>query len=119
MTITDFLTPTSLFIGEIGKESEKLKEVPSFFYSEGLQITQHFAKSKDGTKIPYFQVSPENLNYNGKNKTLLTGYGGFEVSLVPYYSGVVGKGWLEEGGVYVLANIRGGENMVQNGIRQF
>ncbi len=108
MTITDFLTPTSLFMGKIGKEPEKLKEMPSFFNSEGLHITQHFAKSKDGTKIPYFQVSPKNLKYNGKNKTLLTGYGGFEVSLVPYYSGVVGKGWLEEGGVYVVANIRGG-----------
>ncbi|MEJ5167234.1 MAG: prolyl oligopeptidase family serine peptidase, partial [Thermoanaerobaculia bacterium] len=108
LSVSDYLTPSSLYIGKIVGGIEKLKEAPSFFASKNLQISQHFAKSKDGTTIPYFQVSPKNLKLNGKNKTLLTGYGGFEVSLKPYYSGIIGKGWLERGGVYVVANIRGG-----------
>lgn len=108
MVIKDFLTPPSLFYGKIGENLEKLKETPAFFNSKGLEISQHFAKSKDGTLIPYFQVSPKDMKHNGKNKTFLTGYGGFEISLLPYYSAVSGKGWIEKGYVYVLANIRGG-----------
>lgn len=108
LTITDFITPTSLYYGVVGEEPRKIKELPHFFDSSNLEISQHFAVSDDGTKIPYFQVSSKDLKYDGKNKTLLTGYGGFEVSLTPYYSGIVGRGWLSRGGVYVVANIRGG-----------
>src|SRR5690606_16166200 len=66
------------------------------------------ATSKDGTKVPYFVVRPKDLKLDGNTPTLLYGYGGFEVSLTPAYSGADGKGWLEKGGVYVVANIRGG-----------
>lgn len=109
MTVTDFLTPSSLYYGTLGKgEREKLKSLPAYFNAEGLEITQHEAKSKDGTMVPYFQVSRKGMELNGKNATLLYGYGGFEVSMLPGYSAGVGSAWLERGGVYVLANIRGG-----------
>jgi prolyl oligopeptidase len=108
MTVTDFITPTTLHMGEIGKTPEKLKSAPAFFDASNLEITQHFTTSKDGTRVPYFQVSQKGLKLDGTHPTLLTGYGGFEVSLVPTYSGVVGMAWLSKGGVYVVANIRGG-----------
>ncbi|MBP3984212.1 S9 family peptidase [Pseudoxanthomonas helianthi] len=108
LTSTDFLTPTTLSLAEIGKQPEKLKSNPVFFDASKDEIEQHFATSKDGTKVPYFLVRPKNLKFDGDNPTLLYGYGGFEVSLTPSYSGGIGKGWLEKGGVYVLANIRGG-----------
>lgn len=108
MTSTDFITPTTLYYGEIGGQPEQLKQLPSFFDSTGLKITQHFATSKDGTKVPYFMVAKEGLKLDGNNPTLLYGYGGFEISLTPNYSGSVGRAWTSQGGVYVVANIRGG-----------
>src|SRR5262249_10551928 len=87
---------------------EKLKSLPSFFDSTGLAISQHEAISKDGTRIPYFQVSRQALALNGNNPTLLYGYGGFEIPMLPNYNAGVGSAWLERGGVYILANIRGG-----------
>jgi prolyl oligopeptidase len=109
MTVTDFLTPSSLYFGTVGsKDRERLKTLPSFFNAEGLEIFQHEATSKDGTKVPYFQVGRKGLVLNGQNPTLLYGYGGFEISMLPSYSGGIGSAWLERGCVYVLANIRGG-----------
>ncbi|MFO1499158.1 MAG: prolyl oligopeptidase family serine peptidase [Verrucomicrobiota bacterium] len=109
LSVTDFLTPSSLYFGTLGREGrERLKSLPAFFKSDGLAITQHEATSKDGTKIPYFQVSKQGLELNGRNPTLLYGYGGFEISMLPNYSAGLGSSWLERGGVYVLANIRGG-----------
>ncbi|MCA9105760.1 MAG: S9 family peptidase [Planctomycetales bacterium] len=108
MTVTDYLTPTSLFYGEIGEQPEKLKSLPAFFDAEGLAISQHFATSADGTQVPYFMVAREDVELNGDNPTLLYGYGGFEISLTPSYSASVGRAWLLQGGVYVVANIRGG-----------
>ena len=109
LTITDYVTPTSLLLGTVGKGApEKLKQLPAFFEAEGLVVTQHEATSKDGTRIPYFQVSRKDLVLDGSNPTLLYGYGGFEVSMVPGYSASVGSAWLEKGGVYVVANLRGG-----------
>lgn len=109
MTVTDFLTPSSLVLGTVGAPTqEKLKSLPGFFTSDGLAISQHEALSKDGVKIPYFQVSRKDLPADGKQPTLLYGYGGFNVSQLPFYSGTLGAAWLERGGVYVLANIRGG-----------
>lgn len=78
------------------------------FDSSTLEVHQEWALSSDGTRIPYFIVHKKNLKKNGSNKTLLYGYGGFEVSLEPHYLNSIGKLWLEDGGVYVLANIRGG-----------
>jgi prolyl oligopeptidase len=109
MTVDDYLTPPTLYLGTLGKgAAEKLKQSPSFFTAEGLTATQYEATSKDGTKVPYFQVSRENLKLDGTNPTLLTGYGGFQLSRLPGYNGGVGAAWLEKGGVYVVANIRGG-----------
>ena len=109
LTITDYLTPTSLWMGSIGKgPATKLKSLPSFFDADGLVVEQREATSKDGTQIPYFLVMRESASRDGKNPTLLYGYGGFEVSLTPSYSATVGANWLEQGGVFVVANIRGG-----------
>lgn len=106
---TGFLTPDSLYWGEIGSgRRELLKQLPAFFDADGLTVTQHVARSQDGTQIPYFQVSRAGLTLDGSHATLLTAYGGFQVSRTPFYSGGLGLGWLTQGGVYVLANIRGG-----------
>jgi prolyl oligopeptidase len=104
---TDFLTPSSLFLMEKGK-AEKVKTAPKFFNADGMKVEQYQATSKDGTKIPYFLVTPKGFKADGNSPTLLYGYGGFEVSEVPRYDGVKGSAWLERGGTYVLANIRGG-----------
>jgi len=108
LTAADYLTPSTLSLAEIGQAPEQLKSMPAFFDASRDVIEQHFATSKDGTKVPYFLVRPKDLKYDGNAPTLLYGYGGFEISLTPSYSGSVGKGWLEQGGVYVVANIRGG-----------
>ena len=109
LTLTDFLTPSSLYIGTIGQpQREKLKSLPAFFETKGLEITQHEAISSDGTKVPYFQISRKGAVLEGTNPTLLYGYGGFEIPMLPGYNASVGSAWLEHGGVYVLANIRGG-----------
>jgi prolyl oligopeptidase len=109
LSSADFLTPSTLSYGMAGGGApEKLKEAPAFFEAKGLEVSQHEAVSKDGTKIPYFQVSRAGLPMNGQTPTLLSGYGGFEISELPSYSGIRGAGWLEKGGVFVLANLRGG-----------
>ena len=89
-------------------EPAKVKTMPAFFDATGIKTEQFEATSKDGTKIPYFVVTPKGLKTDGTAPTLLYGYGGFEVSEVPRYSGTIGSAWLARGGVFVLANIRGG-----------
>jgi len=108
MTVTGFLTPTTLFHGPLLGEKTALKHMPSTFDASGFEVSQHFATSKDGTRVPYFQVSRKGMKLDGKNPTLQYGYGGFEISMTPSYADTVGPGWLAQGGVYVLANIRGG-----------
>jgi prolyl oligopeptidase len=104
-----FGQPTSLSFGDLKTQKQQLlKQNPSFFDSAGLSIEQFFATSKDGTKVPYFQVAKSTVKLDGTAPTLLYGYGGFEVSQTEGYAPLVGAGWLEKGGVYVLANIRGG-----------
>ncbi|HEX5686269.1 MAG TPA: prolyl oligopeptidase family serine peptidase [Ideonella sp.] len=106
---TDFLTPDTLSLGSTGNDTlEKLKARPTFFDAAGMKAEQRFATSKDGTKVPYFIVWPKGAKADGSNPTLLYGYGGFEVSMNPSYSGAIGNGWYNKGGVFVLANIRGG-----------
>jgi prolyl oligopeptidase len=73
-----------------------------------MTVKQYEATSADGTKIPYFVLLPKGFVADGTNPTLLTGYGGFEISMVPRYSGMVGTAWGARGGVYALAHIRGG-----------
>ncbi|HVI24659.1 MAG TPA: prolyl oligopeptidase family serine peptidase [Xanthomonadaceae bacterium] len=110
ITTTNYLTPTTLVLAEPGEPDsrETLKTMPTFFDASKAVLEQHFATSKDGTRVPYFIVHPKDLKHDGTAPTLLYGYGGFEISLTPSYSGTVGKGWIEQGGVYVVANIRGG-----------
>ena len=92
LTIQDYLTPVTLSLGTAGKgAAEKLKQSPAFYDAKGLAVSQHEAVSKDGTRVPYFEVSKAELALDGKNPTLLYGYGGFEVSLTPSYSGLVGR----------------------------
>jgi prolyl oligopeptidase len=85
-----------------------VKSLPAQFDASTSVVEQHEAKSKDGTKIPYFLVRPRSMKLDGRTPTLLYAYGGFQISMTPEYSGMIGKLWLEHGGAYVLANIRGG-----------
>ncbi len=110
ITYTDFLTPTTLFYHD-PDESEEIREVrrqPEYFDASPYTVEQLEAVSKDGTRIPYFVLRPKDLEYDGTAPTILYGYGGFRVSMTPSYSGSTGLAWLEKGGVYVIANIRGG-----------
>nr|WP_051467108.1 prolyl oligopeptidase family serine peptidase [Pseudofrankia saprophytica] len=103
LNVSGYTQPATLYRGHIGTEPEIIKQAPAFFPTEGSTVSQHFAVSDDGTRIPYFVVG------TGKpGPTLLYGYGGFEVSLTPGYSGTIGRAWLARGGTYVVANIRGG-----------
>jgi prolyl oligopeptidase len=109
LTVTDFLTPSSLYLCEAGSDARlPLKSMPAFFDASPYVVEQFAARSQDGTMVPYFVVQRRDAPRDGSNPTLLYGYGGFEVSLKPYYSGITGAAWLEQGGVHVLANIRGG-----------
>jgi prolyl oligopeptidase len=103
--------PATLAMGSAadgGAEPRILKKSPTFFAADGIAVAQHEAVSKDGTRIPYFQIGPADLTADGSTPTLLYGYGGFEIPLVPGYNPVVGSAWLERGHVYAIANIRGG-----------
>ena len=104
-----FLRPDTLYVANDGGRSvEPLFALPSFFDVDGMRVEQHFATSKDGTQIPYFLVLPKDFEANGDTPTLMYGYGGFQISRTPNYSATVGHAWLERGGAYVMANIRGG-----------
>ncbi len=109
LNYADFLTPDSLYLGGTGSDArELLKSRPSFFNADGMRAEQLFAISKDGTQVPYFVVWPKGAKADGSNPTLLYGYGGFQVSQLPFYSGGFGTTWYGQGGVFVVANIRGG-----------
>ena len=102
----DYVTPSALSLGTVGGPSTLLKRLPAMFDARDLSITQQWAVSRDGTRVPYFVV--RNPKVDQPHPTLLYGYGGFEISLTPRYSPGAGAMWLERGGVYVDANIRGG-----------
>ncbi len=109
LTITDFLTPSTLFLGKAGTDTRQaLKALPAFFDASPFSVEQFEVASKDGERIPYFVIASKNLKRDGSNPALLYGYGGFEVSQLPNYSPTIGNAWLANGGVYVVANIRGG-----------
>ncbi|OMC17785.1 prolyl oligopeptidase family serine peptidase [Mycobacterium colombiense] len=104
-----FDSPSRLMRGTDDGKLEQIKSAPGFFDAENISVTQNFATSQDGTSIPYFVVRPGGPQASdGPTPTLLYGYGGFESSNTPGYSGVLGRLWLARGGTYVLANIRGG-----------
>jgi prolyl oligopeptidase len=107
--ITGFLTPSSVWIGDAAAGTLAMAKLgPTQFDASNDVVEQMEATSKDGTKVPYFVVHRKDMKYDGTNATLLNAYGGFQVSETPGYSGTIGKLWLEHGGVFVLANIRGG-----------
>jgi prolyl oligopeptidase len=139
LVATGFTTPSTLMRGSLARvpgpegsagtagvvsSHAAVKASPSFFDDAKYEVQQHFAVSADGTRVPYFQVASRDLVLDGQNPTQLSGYGGFEISRTPAYSGTVGRAWLERrtadaagtpgegphsrGGVYVVANIRGG-----------
>jgi len=108
-TYSNFLTPTTLFISSgYSKGITALKNMPEYFDAGGLEIAQYTVPSTDGTLIPFFLIHKTGVVLDGSNPTLLYGYGGFEISETPFYSGLIGSAWLERGGVFALANIRGG-----------
>ena len=125
-TDTGFLTPTTLGRGTLktAEAPTPIKSLPALFDASGLEVTQHFATSADGTHVPYFQIAAANLPLDGRNPVVLDGYGGFEISRLPAYAPATGIGWLSQTvasepapaagvavgrrGVYVVANIRGG-----------
>ncbi|KIS28746.1 prolyl oligopeptidase [Arthrobacter sp. SPG23] len=144
LVATGFTTPSTLTRGTLRRSGdgdvvsthEVVRTSPSYFDEAAYEVQQHFAVSDDGTRVPYFQVAAKDLVLDGQNPTQLSGYGGFEVSRTPAYSGAIGRAWLERrtdapaagaatagqgaagesgdapahsrGGVYVVANIRGG-----------
>ena len=108
LVVEGFRRPATLQRGVTGEATrETLKAAPSFFDASGLTVEQAFATSADGTAVPYFVVRPDELG-DGPHPTLLSGYGGFEIARLPRYDGTIGRAWLAGGGVYVVANIRGG-----------
>jgi prolyl oligopeptidase len=105
----NFITPTTLYIANASNNTFKAyKSLPAFFDASKYEINQYKAKSKDGTLVPYFMVSAKNIKYDSTNPTLIYAYGGFEISISPFYAATFGVSWLDNGGVFVLANIRGG-----------
>ena len=105
----DFLTPDALLLGNTASNTlETLKSLPALFDASGMRVEQRFAKSKDGTRVPYFIIWPKGAVADGANPTLLYGYGGFEIAMQPAYSALAGTAWYQHGGVRVVANIRGG-----------
>ena len=108
-TVEGFLTPTSLWLADtFSGETQQIKTLPPRFDASRDEVEQYWATSSDGTQIPYFVVRPRAAPPDGSTPTLMFGYGGFELAETPAYKPELGKLWLERGGAYVLANIRGG-----------
>jgi len=109
LTGSSYTMPQSLWLADAAAGTvEKLKAIPDRFDASNLVTEQFEATSADGTKVPYFVTRPRQMKLDGSNATVLYGYGGFQSSLLPAYSATMGKLWLEDGGVYVIANTRGG-----------
>jgi|KBSMisStaDraftv2_1062788.scaffolds.fasta_scaffold14021_3 prolyl oligopeptidase len=109
LSVTGFLTPSSLWLADLkGGAPNQVKSLPPKFDASNLKTEQLEATSPDGTKVPYFVVHRNDIKLDGSTPTMMTAYGGFQVSETPYYSATTGKLWLERGGAFVLANIRGG-----------
>ncbi|MGV9679641.1 prolyl oligopeptidase family serine peptidase [Nocardia sp. NPDC003482] len=107
LTTSGFTTPATLLASSVGGGTELLKQEPSFFDAAGIETEQFFARSDDGTMVPYFVIRHRDRR-GEPGPTVMSGYGGFEVSRTPAYSGASGMGWLERGGTWVMTNIRGG-----------
>ncbi|MEQ1866708.1 MAG: prolyl oligopeptidase family serine peptidase [Micropepsaceae bacterium] len=109
VTSESFLEPTALWWADAASaKTGAIRALPARFRSSTHVVEQNWATSRDGTKIPYFLVRPKKMKSDGSTPTLLFGYGGFQLSKPPVYLPEMGKLWLEHGGAYVIANIRGG-----------
>jgi len=109
VSVAGYLTPSSVWLADARTVSAlPIKSLTPRFDGSRSAVEQREATSKDGTKVPYFIMYPKGITLDGSHPTILYAYGGFEVSLTPRYDDEVGKLWLERGGVYVVANIRGG-----------
>ena len=109
LQVTGFLTPASLWLADLRSGAiSMVKALPPRFDASHLAVEQLEAVSKDGTRVPYFVVHAVDIKLDGRTPTILNAYGGFQISETPYYSSNLGKLWLERGGAFVLANIRGG-----------
>jgi prolyl oligopeptidase len=107
--VTGFLTPSSVWLANAATATAtSLKTLPPRFDASRSVVEQFEATSSDGTRIPYFITHPRDMKLDGSNPTILRAYGGFELSSLPSYDANVGKLWVEQGGVHVVANIRGG-----------
>lgn len=107
--VTGYLTPSSIWLADAAHATAvTVKSIAPRFDASRSEVEQFEATSKDGTKVPYFIMHPKGMKLDGTNPTILYAYGGFEVSLTPNYDADAGKLWVEKGGVYVVANIRGG-----------
>ncbi|WP_067717038.1 prolyl oligopeptidase family serine peptidase [Nocardia yamanashiensis] len=107
LSTSGFTSPTALMSASVGGATEVLKREPEFFDADGVETEQFFARSDDGTMVPYFVIRHRDRK-GVPGPTIMSGYGGFEVSRTPAYSGASGMGWLERGGTWVMTNIRGG-----------
>ena len=107
-TYSTYTQPTTLYFVDDAGSVREVRRMPEMFDADGLTIDQHRATSADGTEVPYFLIHAEDAEMDGANPTLLYAYGGFQISMTPGYSATVGKAWLERGGAYAVANIRGG-----------
>jgi prolyl oligopeptidase len=105
-SFNSYLVPPSVYADDGDGALKQIKSLPARFDASGMTTEQFEAVSSDGIRIPYFVT--RNSGASGPRPTVLYGYGGFEISLTPGYSANFGKLWLEKGGVYVVANIRGG-----------
>jgi prolyl oligopeptidase len=109
INVSGFLSPTELRLADGSTGMPRVvKTLPPKFDASHQVVEQFEATSSDGTKIPYFVVHKQGTALDGSMPTLMTAYGGFQLAMTPHYSGTMGKLWLEQGGAYVLANIRGG-----------
>ena len=107
-SFTNYLTPGSIYSYEISSGASKLYKKPSIdFNSDEYQSKQVFYTSKDGTKVPMIITHKKGIVLDGTNPTILYGYGGFNISLTPSFS-ITNAVWMEQGGVYAVANLRGG-----------
>jgi prolyl oligopeptidase len=107
-TYSGYTQPSTLYVSNDDGSVREVRRMPEMFDAAGLIVEQHEASSADGTRVPYFVVRRKSAQMDGTNPTLLYAYGGFEVAQTPGYSAIAGSAWLERGGVYVVANIRGG-----------
>jgi prolyl oligopeptidase len=103
-----FVIPDRLYLASKGKDPKKIVSLPDRFDASGIDVAQYEAVSADGTRIPYFFVRRQGAGNKGNTPTLLYAYGGFQVSTTPWYWSTAGKLWLEKGGAYAVANVRGG-----------